>query len=170
MEWLAALRPWTSRTMPLWVSATRSNGSPVLRSVEMAFSSAVAELAVRLGDWIGEPAADLATVDVSFISLTLVLPAVLRSLRPGADVLALVKPQFEAGRREVARGGVVRDHRVHATCVARVAGWALDHGLRVRGTIRSPLLGPAGNREFFLWLRLPGAEDGARPAMSGRRP
>jgi 23S rRNA (cytidine1920-2'-O)/16S rRNA (cytidine1409-2'-O)-methyltransferase len=102
-----------------------------------------------------EPAADLVTVDVSFISLMLVLPAAVASLRPGGDVLALVKPQFEAGRAEVGRGGVVRDPEVQAACVGRVARWALDHGLRVRGVFRSPLPGPAGNLEFFLWLRKP---------------
>ena len=104
-----------------------------------------------------EPPADLAVVDVSFISLTAVLPAVLRSLRPGGDVLALVKPQFEARREQVQRGGVVHDPQVHAAVVGRVAAWALDRGLRVRGVHRSPLTGPAGNREFFLWLRLPAA-------------
>ena len=102
-----------------------------------------------------DPLADLATVDVSFISLSAVLPAVLRSLLPGGDVLALVKPQFEAAREQVERGGVVRDPLVHAQAVGRVATWALDRGLRVRGVVRSPLLGPAGNREFFLWLRAP---------------
>jgi 23S rRNA (cytidine1920-2'-O)/16S rRNA (cytidine1409-2'-O)-methyltransferase len=102
-----------------------------------------------------EPPADLVTIDVSFISLTLVLPAAIASLRLGGDILALVKPQFEAGRDEVGRGGVVRDANVHASCVARVALWALDHGLRVRGVVRSPLKGPAGNQEFFLWLRRP---------------
>ena len=101
-----------------------------------------------------EVPADLATIDVSFISLTTVLPAVARSLRPGADVLALVKPQFEATRTAVERGGVVHASDEHARVVARVATWALDHGFRVRGVVRSPLLGPAGNREFFLWLRL----------------
>ncbi len=104
-----------------------------------------------------EPPADLAVVDVSFISLTVVLPAVLRSLRPGGDALVLVKPQFEARREQVEPGGVVRDARVHAEVVGKVAAWALDHGARVRGVHRSPLAGPAGNREFFLWLRLPGA-------------
>ena len=100
-----------------------------------------------------EPPVDFVTVDVSFISLTVVLPAVLHSLRAGGDALVLVKPQFEAGRAEVARGGVVHDARVHAAVVGRVASWAIEHGLRVRGVYRSPLLGPAGNREFFLWLR-----------------
>jgi 23S rRNA (cytidine1920-2'-O)/16S rRNA (cytidine1409-2'-O)-methyltransferase len=103
-----------------------------------------------------DPPADLATIDVSFISLTTVLPAVIASLRDGGRILALVKPQFEAGREEVGRGGVVRDPLVHARCVARVAEWATRHGLRVRGVVRSPLLGPAGNQEFFLALeRMP---------------
>ena len=100
-----------------------------------------------LGDLV-----DFATVDVSFISLTLVLPAVIASLRVGGDVFALVKPQFESSRDEVGKGGVVRDERVHAACIARVALWSIEHGLRVRGVFRSPLLGPAGNMEFFLWL------------------
>jgi 23S rRNA (cytidine1920-2'-O)/16S rRNA (cytidine1409-2'-O)-methyltransferase len=102
---------------------------------------------------------DLATIDVSFISLTTVLPAVVASVRPGGDVLALVKPQFEAGREQIERGGggVVRDPIVHASAVAGVAVWAVRHGLRVRGVVRSPLLGPKGNREFFLWLRAPEA-------------
>ncbi len=107
-----------------------------------------------------DPPADVLVMDVSFISAATVLPAVLRSLRPGADLLVLVKPQFEAGREQVEKGGVVRDPVVHAACIARVALAALDLGLRVRGVVRSPLLGPAGNREFFLWLRLPA--DGGR--------
>ena len=104
-----------------------------------------------------DPPADLAVIDVSFISLTLVLPAVLDSLRGGADVLALVKPQFEAERADVRPGGVVHEPVVHARVVGRVAAWALDRGMRVRGVVRSPLLGPAGNREFFVWLRAPQA-------------
>ncbi|MSQ41902.1 MAG: TlyA family RNA methyltransferase [Dehalococcoidia bacterium] len=102
-----------------------------------------------------QPSVDLAVLDLSFISLTAVLPAVLRSVRPGGDLLALVKPQFEAARAQVPRGGVVEEATVHASAVARVALWAINAGLRVRGVIRSPLLGPSGNREFFLWLRRP---------------
>jgi len=98
---------------------------------------------------------DIATVDASFISLTKVLPAVMRIVRPGADIVALVKPQFEAERHEVKRGGVVRDPLVHAAVIGRVAWWCVNQGLRVRGVVASPLLGPAGNREFFLWLRMP---------------
>lgn len=100
-----------------------------------------------------EEPATLATIDVSFISLTTVLPAVGRSLTAGADILALVKPQFEAERDAVESGGVVRASDEHARVVARVATWAADHQLRVRGVVRSPLIGPAGNREFFLHLR-----------------
>lgn len=95
----------------------------------------------------------LATIDASFISLTKVLPAVIAIVEAGADVVALVKPQFEAERGEVKRGGVVRDPLVHASVIGRVAWWCVNHGLRVRGVAMSPLLGPAGNREFFLWLR-----------------
>ncbi|MCC6238388.1 MAG: TlyA family RNA methyltransferase [Dehalococcoidia bacterium] len=102
---------------------------------------------------LAEPV-DLVTIDVSFISLTTVLPAVLESVRPGGDVLAMVKPQFEAGREQVGRG-VVTDPVVHASAVGGVAAWAVRRGLRVRGVVRSPLLGPKGNREFFLWLRTP---------------
>ena len=98
----------------------------------------------------------IATIDTSFISLTTVLPAAIALLAPKADIVALVKPQFEAGRDEVKRGGVVRDPLVHAAVIGRVAWWCLNHGLRVRGVAMSPLLGPAGNREFFLWLRVDG--------------
>lgn len=115
-----------------------------------------------------DPPVDLLVMDVSFISAATVLTAVARSVRPGGDLLVLVKPQFEAGREQVEKGGVVRDPVVHAACIARVALAAIALGLRVRGVVRSPLLGPAGNREFFLWLRVPseglraGAESGPR--------
>ncbi len=105
----------------------------------------------------------LATIDASFISLTTVLPAVMALMARGADIVALVKPQFEAGRAEVRRGGVVRDPLVHAAVIGRVAWWSVNHGLRVRGVAMSPLLGPAGNREFFLWLRL---DDLGEPQIS----
>jgi 23S rRNA (cytidine1920-2'-O)/16S rRNA (cytidine1409-2'-O)-methyltransferase len=95
----------------------------------------------------------LATVDVSFISLTNVLPAIIALLAPGGRIVALVKPQFEAGRDEVGRDGVVRDPLVHATVIGRVAWSCVSRGLRVRGVTASPLLGPAGNREFFLLLQ-----------------
>ncbi len=107
---------------------------------------------------------DIATIDVSFISLTKALPNVMALVRPGADIVALVKPQFEAGKSEVRRGGVVRDPQVHAKVIGRVAWWCVNNGLRVRGVVASPLLGAAGNREFFLRLE---AEDGRK--VAGRR-
>jgi 23S rRNA (cytidine1920-2'-O)/16S rRNA (cytidine1409-2'-O)-methyltransferase len=95
---------------------------------------------------------ELATVDVSFISLTLVLPAVARVVgRPG-DVVALVKPQFEVGREQVGRGGVVRDPALRAQAVATVRAAAGALGYEVRGEADSVLAGPKGNREVFLWL------------------
>ena len=109
-----------------------------------------------------DPPADLLVMDVSFISAATVLTAGVRSLRPGAHLLVLVKPQFEAGREQVEKGGVVRDAVVHAGCVAKVALAGIQLGLRVRGVVRSPLLGPAGNREFFLWFQLSPAGEGER--------
>ena len=97
-------------------------------------------------------ACDLATVDVSFIGLEKVLAAVCGSLKPNAPVIALVKPQFQARREEVDRRGVVKDPQVHAAVIGRVVAWAVQHELRVRDLTASPLLGPAGNREFFLHL------------------
>src|SRR5262245_50319574 len=97
-------------------------------------------------------APDLATVDVSFISLKLVLPAVAAVLRPAGIVIALVKPQFEAGRGQVGKGGVVREPAVRAAAVARVREASRALGLTVRGEAESVLPGPKGNREVFLWL------------------
>ena len=101
------------------------------------------ELAERVG---------VATVDVSFISLRQVLPNVLPHLEPWGRVVALVKPQFEAQRREVGKGGVVRDPLIHAKVLGRVVRWAAEAGLRLRGVTPSPILGAAGNREFFVHL------------------
>jgi 23S rRNA (cytidine1920-2'-O)/16S rRNA (cytidine1409-2'-O)-methyltransferase len=97
-------------------------------------------------------AVDLATVDVSFISLTKVIPSVAAHLKAGVPLLALVKPQFEAEREEVQRGGVVRDPRVHGRVLGRVILWAIAGRWRLRGLTPSPLLGDKGNREFFLLL------------------
>jgi 23S rRNA (cytidine1920-2'-O)/16S rRNA (cytidine1409-2'-O)-methyltransferase len=94
----------------------------------------------------------LATIDVSFISLAHVLPAVARVLAPGADVVALVKPQFEVGRGQVGSGGVVRDPALRAGAVEAVRAVATAHGFAVRGQSDSVLPGPKGNRETFLWL------------------
>ena len=97
-------------------------------------------------------APDMATVDVSFIGLEKVLPVVARLLKPGGYIVALVKPQFQARRNEVKKGGVVRDPLVHASVLGRIVAWAANEGLRFGGLTTSPLRGPAGNKEFFvLW-------------------
>ncbi len=96
---------------------------------------------------------DLVTIDVAFISLRHILPALAPLLRAGADVVALVKPQFEAGRAQVGRGGIVRDPVVHAAAIARVADAADALGLRRVATAPSVITGATGNQEFFLHLR-----------------
>jgi len=98
---------------------------------------------------------DLATVDVSFISLEKVLPAVAQQLKPAGRIVALFKPQFQARRQEVEKGGVVRDPLRHAALIGRFAAWAVSQGYRLLGLTKSPLLGPAGNVEFFFHLRPP---------------
>jgi 23S rRNA (cytidine1920-2'-O)/16S rRNA (cytidine1409-2'-O)-methyltransferase len=97
---------------------------------------------------------DLAVVDVSFISLAKVLPAVAGVLRSGSAIVTLVKPQFEVGRGRVGKGGVVRDPALRAAAVGGVRACAEQLGLEVRGEAESVLPGPAGNREVFLWLAL----------------
>jgi 23S rRNA (cytidine1920-2'-O)/16S rRNA (cytidine1409-2'-O)-methyltransferase len=99
------------------------------------------------------PAPDLVTADLSFISLTLALPALVRCAAPEADFVLLVKPQFEVGKGLVGAGGVVREPGLREQAVASVAAAAAGLGLGVSGLAASPLPGPAGNVEYFLWLR-----------------
>jgi 23S rRNA (cytidine1920-2'-O)/16S rRNA (cytidine1409-2'-O)-methyltransferase len=101
--------------------------------------------------------ADVAVIDVSFISLQLVLPAVLPLLKAPAVLLPLIKPQFEVGKGQVASGGVVRDAELQQATVNRVQGFAENLGLSCAGVYESPILGPKGNREFFLYLKRPAA-------------
>lgn len=97
-----------------------------------------------------------AVVDVSFISLTKVLPAVVAALAPAAELVTLIKPQFEAGRERVERGGVVRDPAVRQQVIDRVRDFGVnDLGLTWRGCCPSPLPGPAGNVEFLAWWKKP---------------
>jgi len=97
---------------------------------------------------------DVMTADVSFISLTKVLPACAPRLRPGAWAMLLVKPQFEAGRHEVGKGGVVRDEAVRQRCVEMILAFARERlGWESVGVIPSPIAGPAGNREFVAVFR-----------------
>ena len=97
-------------------------------------------------------APDLIVVDVSFISLRKVLPAVLAYAAERFDALAMVKPQFEAGREHVSRGGVVRDPAARQAAIDAVAASAVELGYEVRGTAESGLPGPAGNVETFVWI------------------
>ena len=98
---------------------------------------------------------ELAVVDISFISLTLVLPAIAGVLGPARPVVALVKPQFEAGRGEVGKGGVVRDPEKRQAAIDRVLDWARRQGFEVEGEIDSPIAGPRGNLERLAVLRTP---------------
>lgn len=103
--------------------------------------------------------ANLAVIDASFISLSLVLPATLRLLQTDAQLVALVKPQFEAGADHVGKGGVVRDRQVHRRVLEETCAMAEQFGLRIAGLTVSPAPGPAGNIEFLLWLRRTSSPD-----------
>jgi 23S rRNA (cytidine1920-2'-O)/16S rRNA (cytidine1409-2'-O)-methyltransferase len=104
------------------------------------------------GDVVGEPI-DLVVADLSFISLTLVLPALAAVSKPDADFVVMVKPQFEVGREKLGAGGVVRDPQLRKSAVIDVADSAYDVGLGTMAIVASPLPGPAGNVEYFLWLK-----------------
>jgi len=106
------------------------------------------------------PAPELVVADLSFISLTLVLPALAGAAAADADLLLMVKPQFEVGKERLGRGGVVRDPQLHAEAVRTVAEAAADLGLAARAVVPSPLPGPSGNVEYFIALR----RDAAGPA------
>ncbi|MBC7876318.1 MAG: TlyA family RNA methyltransferase [Anaerolineales bacterium] len=95
------------------------------------------------------------TVDVSFISLKVLLPVIKNWLTENAQLLCLIKPQFEAGRKDVSRGdGVIRDPEIHKQVLLDVLSFAKNEGFHLRGLIKSPLLGPKGNAEFLVWLDL----------------
>jgi len=103
-------------------------------------------------DRIGGPV-DLVVGDLSFISLRLVLPVLSEVVAPGADLVLMVKPQFEVGRERLGKGGVVRDTALRTEAVLGVAEFAAEHGWGTRAVTASPLPGPSGNVEYFLWLR-----------------
>ena len=120
---------------------------------------------------IGGPV-DLTVADLSFISLRLVLPALAAVTRPDGDLVPMVKPQFEVGKDLVGSGGVVRDPGLRADAVLRVAAAGAELGLGVAGVVASPLPGPSGNVEFFLWLRRGAApvDEAAVRAATGADP
>lgn len=125
---------WSLRTDPRVVVLDRTN----VRDLSLALVGA---------------AVDVVVADLSFISLRLVLSALAGVTAPGGDLLLMVKPQFEVGRERVGRGGVVRDPDLRAEAVRSVAAAAGEVGLGVAGVTASPLPGPSGNVEYFLWLR-----------------
>jgi 23S rRNA (cytidine1920-2'-O)/16S rRNA (cytidine1409-2'-O)-methyltransferase len=129
---------WSLRSDPRVVVIERTN----VRTIEL--------------DRVSEPC-DLAVIDVSFISLTLVLERVAMLMRPpaGKPIVALVKPQFEAGREHVDKDGVVRDVAVRKGAVEKVRAWAGARGWGVGDDVESPITGPAGNVEYLLLLRTP---------------
>lgn len=101
---------------------------------------------------------DLGVIDASFIGLATVLPATLRFLKPRAQIIALIKPQFEADKEQVAKGGVVREAEVHRQVIEATIALAKAHDLSVAGLTVSPAPGPAGNVEFLIWLQRPAAQ------------
>lgn len=104
-------------------------------------------------DAIGGTPVDLVVADLSFISLTVVLPALIGVTAPGGDLVLMVKPQFEVGKDRLGKGGVVRDPELRAGAVRTVAGAANQLGWGISGITASPLPGPSGNVEYFLWIR-----------------
>ncbi len=97
---------------------------------------------------------DIIVIDVSFISLEKILPPVSNMLNDRGDIIVLVKPQFEAKRGEVAKGGVIRNPAVHSKVLARFIAWLISNGFRLKGLITSPVKGASGNKEFLVRLKL----------------
>lgn len=97
---------------------------------------------------------DLATIDVSFISAQKIIHSLRGVVKENGYLLVLVKPQFEAGKEEVGRGGLIKDPQVHAAVLARFLRWLVDSGYRLKGLTASPILGASGNKEFFLLVGL----------------
>jgi 23S rRNA (cytidine1920-2'-O)/16S rRNA (cytidine1409-2'-O)-methyltransferase len=168
IRYLAALppydqRPTTNDERPASDKETRRQGDKETESAEHA--SRITDDRHPIPDTRHPTLADCATIDVSFISLRLVLPALRRLIRPEAWVVALVKPQFEAGAAQVGKGGVVRDAAVHASVLREALAFAAGIGLAAHGVTRSPITGPAGNVEFLAWLGGPGPELDAERAI-----
>ena len=110
---------------------------------------------ILTADHVPEPV-DIIVCDASFISLAKVLERPIGFARPGAQLVALIKPQFEAGREEVGKGGVVRDPAIHSRVCDEVSQWVTAQGWQVEGIVPSPITGPQGNVEFLIYARLGG--------------
>lgn len=131
---------WKIRTHPRVVVLDKTN----IRYLE---NLPAAEAAPEL-----TPLAEMVVIDVSFISLKLVLPAARRLSVGSAPIVALVKPQFEAGREQVGKGGIIKDPAVHRAVLLDLIEWCGQHRFEIRGLINSPILGTEGNREFLAYL------------------
>lgn len=99
---------------------------------------------------------DLVTIDVSFISLKIVIPAILKFIKADGFIIALVKPQFEVGKGKVGKGGVVRESFMHDEVIKNLSAFFIETGLKIEGVIPSPVYGPKGNKEFLMYLKFPG--------------
>ena len=97
---------------------------------------------------------DMVVIDVSFISVEKIIPAVAGLLKEKGSIIVLVKPQFEAKRKEVGKGGIIRQPEIHARVLGRFVKWVTDNGYRLKGMVGSPIEGASGNREFLTWLKL----------------
>ena len=97
---------------------------------------------------------DIATIDLSFISVEKVIPSIIHWLKPSGDIIVLLKPQFEAQRNEIGKGHIIRNPQIHARVLGRFIRWLTKHHLRLVGLTASPILGASGNREFFILLRI----------------
>jgi len=97
---------------------------------------------------------DLATIDVSFISVEKIIPPVAQLLKPEGYLVVLIKPQFEARREEVGKGGVIKNQGTHALVLGRFIKWAVEQNFRLGGLVPSPVLGASGNKEFLVLLKL----------------
>jgi 23S rRNA (cytidine1920-2'-O)/16S rRNA (cytidine1409-2'-O)-methyltransferase len=97
---------------------------------------------------------DFVTIDVSFISLKIVVPSILKFMKNNAGIIALIKPQFEVGKGRVGKGGVVKDTLLHNEVIKNLSDFFSEAGLNIEGVIGSPILGPKGNKEFFIYMKL----------------
>lgn len=97
---------------------------------------------------------DMVVIDVSFISVEKIIPAIAGLLKEKGSIIVLVKPQFEAKRKEVGKGGIIRQPEIHARVLGRFVKWVTDNGYRLKGLVGSPIEGASGNREFLTWLKL----------------
>ncbi len=98
---------------------------------------------------------DIVTIDVSFISLKIVVPAVLKFMKTDAAIIALIKPQFEVGKGKVGKGGVVRESLMHDEVIKNLSAFFIETGLKIEGVISSPVTGPKGNKEFLIYMKFP---------------